>query len=47
MAVGPYGALLEAVRGVRWPARRPVGGGAPGTHLARTRGVASWRPITQ
>lgn len=41
MAVGPYGALLESVRGVKWPARRPVQGGAPGAHLARTRGVAS------
>ena len=34
MAVGPYGALLESVRGVKWPARRPVQGGAPGAHLA-------------
>ena len=51
MAVGPYGALLEAVRGVRWPARRPVAGGAPGEHLARTRGVATefaeYRPYRQ
>lgn len=51
MAVGPYGALLESVRGVRWPARRPVLGGAPGMHLARTRGVASefaeYRPYRQ
>jgi uncharacterized protein (DUF58 family) len=51
MAVGPYGALLEAVRGVRWPARRPVSGGAPGAHLARTRGVANefaeYRPYRQ
>jgi uncharacterized protein (DUF58 family) len=51
MAVGPYGALLESVRGVRWPARRPVVGGAPGAHLARTRGVASefveYRPYRQ
>jgi uncharacterized protein (DUF58 family) len=51
MGVGPYGALLEAVRGVRWPARRPVSGGAPGAHLARTRGVASefaeYRPYRQ
>ncbi|MGH7654413.1 MAG: DUF58 domain-containing protein [Gemmatimonadaceae bacterium] len=51
MAVGPYGALLESVRGVRWPARRPVQGGAPGAHLARTRGVASefaeYRPYRQ
>ena len=51
MAVGPYGALLEAVRGVRWPARRQVVGGAPGEHLARTRGVATefaeYRPYRQ
>ncbi|MFI5231731.1 MAG: DUF58 domain-containing protein [Gemmatimonadales bacterium] len=51
MAVGPYGALLESVRGVRWPARRPVQGGAPGAHPARTRGVASefaeYRPYRQ
>jgi uncharacterized protein (DUF58 family) len=51
MAVGPYGALLEAVRGVRWPARRPVAGGSPGAHPARTRGVApefaEYRPYRQ
>ncbi len=51
MAVGPYGALLESVRGVKWPARRPVLGGAPGAHLARTRGIASefaeYRPYRQ
>jgi uncharacterized protein (DUF58 family) len=51
MAVGPYGALLEAVRGVRWPARRVVAGGAPGVHPARTRGVSSefveYRPYRQ
>ncbi len=51
MAVGPYGALLESVRGVKWPARRPVQGGAPGAHLARSRGVATefveYRPYRQ
>lgn len=51
MAVGPYGALLDAVRGVRWPARRPVPGGVPGAHQARTRGVApefaEYRPYRQ
>lgn len=51
MAVGPYGALLDAVRGVRWPARRPVPGGAPGAHQARSRGVApefaEYRPYRQ
>jgi uncharacterized protein (DUF58 family) len=48
---GPYGALLDAVRGVRWPARRPVPGGAPGAHQARTRGIApefaEYRPYRQ
>lgn len=51
MPVGPYGALLDAVRGVRWPARRPVPGGAPGAHQARTRGIApefaEYRPYHQ
>lgn len=51
MPVGPYGALLDAVRGVRWPARRPVPGGAPGAHPARSRGVApefaEYRPYRQ
>ncbi|HET8770525.1 MAG TPA: DUF58 domain-containing protein [Gemmatimonadaceae bacterium] len=51
MPVGPYGALLDAVRGVRWPARRPVPGGAPGAHQARSRGIApefaEYRPYRQ
>jgi uncharacterized protein (DUF58 family) len=51
MAIGPYGALLDAVRGVRWPARRAVPGGAPGAHQARTRGIApefaEYRPYRQ
>jgi len=51
MPVGPYGALLDAVRGVRWPARRPVSAGAPGAHAARSRGVApefaEYRPYRQ
>lgn len=51
MPVGPYGALLDAVRGVRWPARRPVAQGAPGLHRARSRGVApefaEYRPYRQ
>ena len=51
MAVGPYGALLDAVRGVRWPARRLVPGGSPGAHQARSRGVApefaEYRPYRQ
>ncbi|MBX3174925.1 MAG: DUF58 domain-containing protein [Gemmatimonadaceae bacterium] len=51
MPVGPYGALLDAVRGVRWPARRPVPQGAPGAHQARSRGAApefaEYRPYRQ
>jgi uncharacterized protein (DUF58 family) len=51
VAVGPYGALLDAVRGVRWPARRPVPGGVPGAHQARSRGIApefaEYRPYRQ
>ena len=51
MAIGAYGALLDAVRGVRWPARRAVPGGAPGAHPARTRGIATefaeYRPYRQ
>lgn len=51
MAVGPYGALLDAVRGVRWPARRAVAAGAPGMHQAKSRGVApefaEYRPYRQ
>ncbi|HYD51552.1 MAG TPA: DUF58 domain-containing protein [Gemmatimonadaceae bacterium] len=39
---GPgYGALLDAVRGVRWPARWPVGGALPGAHHSRQRGASS------
>lgn len=51
MPVGPYGALLDAVRGVRWAARRPVPQGAPGMHQARSRGAApefaEYRPYRQ
>ena len=51
MPVGPYGALLDAVRGVRWPARRAVPQGAPGAHQARSRGAApefaEYRPYRQ
>jgi len=36
-----YGALLDAVRGVRWPARRPVGSAPPGVHHSRQRGASS------
>jgi uncharacterized protein (DUF58 family) len=35
-----YGALLDALRGVRWPARRNVAAGAPGAHRSSQRGTA-------
>lgn len=35
---GAYGPLLDALRGVRWPARRAVLRGAPGSHRSRQRG---------
>lgn len=46
-----YGALLDAVRGVRWAARRPVAGSLPGAHHSRLRGAApelsEYRPYRQ
>jgi len=43
--------LLDALRGVRWLARRTVAGGLPGTHRSRTRGTAGefteYRPYRQ
>ena len=41
MAASRYGALLEALRGVQWPARRLVPGTLTGAHQARARGVSS------
>lgn len=41
MAAATYGALLEALRGVQWPARRLVPGTMTGAHRARARGVSS------
>lgn len=38
---GAYGALLDAVRGVHWPARRPVIAGATGEHHSRMRGSSA------
>ena len=35
-----YGPLLDALRGVRWPARRAVAAAAAGTHRSRQRGTA-------
>ena len=34
------GSLLDAIRGVKWPALRTVGGTLPGTHHSRLRGAA-------
>src|SRR4051812_33818764 len=39
--LAPYGALLDAVRGVRWPARRPVSGQVTGAHQSRARGTTA------
>jgi uncharacterized protein (DUF58 family) len=46
-----YAALLDAVRGVRWPARSAVRGGIPGAHTSRLRGISAefteYRPYRQ
>ena len=46
-----YAALLDAVRGIRWPARSAVRGGIPGAHTSRLRGVSAefteYRPYRQ
>lgn len=34
------GSLLDAIRGVKWPAMRPVAGALPGAHHSRLRGTA-------
>ncbi len=41
MTAGPYGALLDAVRGVRWPAGRRVGAATLGAHPSMLRGNSS------
>lgn len=41
MSAGPYGALLDAVRGVRWPAARRVMGATLGAHPSQLRGNSS------
>ena len=41
MSASPYGALLDAVRGVHWPARQPVTSAAAGAHHSKTRGTSS------
>lgn len=40
MASRQYGPLLDALRGVRWPARRAVGAALPGAHRSRQRGTS-------
>ena len=51
MSAGPYGALLDAVRGVRWPAARRVTGATLGAHPSQLRGNSSefseFRPYRQ
>jgi uncharacterized protein (DUF58 family) len=46
-----YAALLDAVRGIRWPARTAVRGGIPGAHASRLRGISAefteYRPYRQ
>ncbi|MGE5729238.1 MAG: DUF58 domain-containing protein [Gemmatimonas sp.] len=48
---GSYGPLLDALRGVTWPARRSIRGPAAGTHRSRQRGVSpeftEYRPYRQ
>ena len=40
-AAASHGALLDAVRGVQWPARRPVPAAASGTHHSKMRGSSA------
>src|SRR5260221_12554160 len=51
MPAGPYGALLDALRGVRWPAARRVAGATLGAHPSHLRGNSSefseFRPYRQ
>ncbi len=46
-----YASLLDAVRGIRWPARSAVRGGIPGAHTSRLRGISAefteYRPYRQ
>ncbi len=51
MSAGPYGALLDELRGVRWPAARRVSGATLGAHPSTLRGNSSefseFRPYRQ
>src|SRR5512132_4474448 len=50
-AAPDYAALLDSVRGIRWPARSAVRGGIPGAHTSRMRGSSAefteYRPYRQ
>jgi uncharacterized protein (DUF58 family) len=50
-SAGSYGSLLDALRGVTWPARRTIRGPAAGTHRSRQRGISpeftEYRPYRQ
>jgi uncharacterized protein (DUF58 family) len=50
-AASSYGSLLDALRGVTWPARRTIRGPASGTHRSRQRGISpeftEYRPYRQ
>ncbi|HEX3868755.1 MAG TPA: DUF58 domain-containing protein, partial [Gemmatimonadaceae bacterium] len=41
MAASPYGALLDAVRGVHWHERHAVSGALAGVHQSRQRGTSA------
>ncbi len=41
MAAAGYGALLDALRGLSWPARRASRGATSGTHASRLRGTSA------
>jgi uncharacterized protein (DUF58 family) len=51
MAATGYGGLLDALRGVTWPARRAAVAGTAGTHRSRLRGLSAefteYRPYRQ
>jgi uncharacterized protein (DUF58 family) len=50
-AASSYGSLLDALRGVTWPARRTIRGPAAGTHRSKQRGISpeftEYRPYRQ
>lgn len=50
-ATPDFAALLDSVRGIRWPARSAVRGGIPGAHTSRMRGTSAefteYRPYRQ